>query len=513
MGLRINTNVLSLNAQRNLDKTSKALGKSLERLSSGSRINRAGDDAAGLAISEGLQSQVRGLRQAVRNANDSLGFLNTAEGALAEITNITQRLRELAIQAANGAIGNKERGFLDDEMEALLEEFNRISNQTEFNGTKLLDGSFVNTDLQVGVNKGETISFTIGDARTSSLGALASQSGAQNAIGYDSQSFSLTLGAAATTISVTADLDTLSNAGNSYSAIAVAAAINAQAGTTGISADLQDTVVQVNDIDSGVLGAVGATSSGDFTINGIEIVGSVGTVADLVSTINNFSSSTGVKAELVAGSTDDIKLVAADGRNIDISVASASAAVSTGDFFVEAFGEDTNAQGSASLGTLNRLFTATGLAVSGAGFSSRIFTGAVELSSSETVIIGGTNQSRSVGFSDSVVAVDTSSAVFSIDIATQSNAQNALATIDATLTQLNELRSSLGAVQNRLESTIRNLSIGLENISAAQSQIRDADIAAETAELTRNQILQQAGIAVLGQANTSAQVALSLLQF
>lgn len=510
MGLRINTNVASLNAQRNLNSTSKALGRSLERLSSGSRINRAGDDAAGLAISEGLQSQVRGLRQAVRNANDSLGFLNTAEGALAEITNITQRLRELAIQAANGAIGNKERGFLDDEMEALLEEFNRISTQTEFNGTKLLDGSFVNTDLQVGVNKGETISFTIGDARTSSLGALATQSGAQNAIGYDSQSFSLTLGAAATTISVTDSLDTLSNSGNSYSAIAVAAAINAQSGTTGISADLQDTIVQVNDIDSGVLGAVGATSSGDFTINGIEIVGSVGTVADLVSTINNFSSSTGVKAELVSGSTDDIQLVAADGRNIDIDILSSTAAVSTGDFLIEAFAEDSNVQ---TASALNRLFTAVGNALSGEGFSGRIFTGAVELSSAETVIIGGTNQSRSVGFSESVVAVDTASAVFSIDISTQSNAQNALATVDATLTQLNELRSSLGAVQNRLESTIRNLSIGLENISAAQSQIRDADIAAETAELTRNQILQQAGIAVLGQANTSAQVALSLLQF
>lgn len=510
MGLRINTNVLSLNAQRNLDKTSKALGRSLERLSSGSRINRAGDDAAGLAISEGLQSQVRGLRQAVRNANDSLGFLNTAEGALAEVTNITQRLRELAIQAANGAIGNKERGFLDDEMEALLEEFNRISTQTEFNGTKLLDGSFVNTDLQVGVNKGETISFTIGDARTSSLGALASKSGAQNTIGYDGTDLSsLTLGAAATTVSVIASLDTLSNAGNSYSAIAVAAAINASAGTTGISADLQSTVLQLNDIDAAVLAAAGgATSSGDFSINGIEIVGSAGSATDLVSTINNFSSSTGVKAELVSGSTDDIKLVAADGRNIDIDIATAGATLSAS--FAGAFVATTNVQDASGVG-LNVLFTA--VAAVSSGLSGRVFTGAIELSSAETVIIGGSNASTAVGFSDAVVAVDSSSAVFSIDISTQSNAQDALATIDATLTQLNELRSSLGAVQNRLESTIRNLSIGLENISAAQSQIRDADIAAETAELTRNQILQQAGIAVLGQANTSAQVALSLLQF
>jgi flagellin len=504
MGLRINTNILSLNAQRNLASTSKALGRSLERLSSGTRINRAGDDAAGLAISEGLKSQVRGLRQAVRNANDSLGFLNTAEGALAEITNITQRLRELAIQAANGALGNRERGFLNDEMENLLEEFNRIAIQTEFNGTKLLDGSFVETDLQVGVNKGETISFTVGDARTSSLGALAIRSGAQNNL---REGFELRLGAENTLVSVGSDLDTVSFQGRGYSALAISKAINQVSGTTGVRADVLDTVLRVNQLNFD--DAPASLQEDELTINNVSIVGSIANMADFLSTVNSFASSTGVRARLVAGSTTDIELFAADGRNINLGFA-AGGALSVAPQVWGLFVATANHQGAE---TLNRLFSVGGTASGGIVGSSLTFTGAIQLSSSKTIIIGGTTPENAVGFQNSVVVVDPSNAIFSISISEQGKAQDALATIDATLSQLNELRSKLGAVQNRLESTIRNLSIGLENISSAESQIKDADIAAETAELTRAQILQQAGIAVLGQANTASQVALQLLQF
>ncbi len=509
MGLRINTNVASLNAQRNLQNTSKALGRSLERLSSGSRINRAGDDAAGLAISEGLQAQVRGLRQAVRNANDSLGFLNTAEGALGEITNITQRLRELAIQAADGAIGNKERGFLDDEAEALLAEFNRIATQTEFNGTKLLDGSFAETDLQVGVNKGETISFTIGDARTTSLGALAVVSGLQNRM---SASSTFTIGAASTqaTVTILSSDDEISNFGGTYSAMAVAAAVNRVSGTTGVQATALETIVKVNDIAISELG--GALATGELVLNGIDIVGSASTVNELVDLVNDFSSSSGVKARLVSGSTDDIELYATDGRNVDIEMA--AGAISDGGSSVQAaFNATTNTRD--SVNGYNAIFSSAtvggGMSVGMVASTTGLFTGSVELRSSKAIILGG-SFSATVGHSTAVTAVDSDTAISSIDLGTQSAAQDALANIDATLSQLNELRSSLGAVQNRLESTIRNTSIGLENISAAQSQIRDADIASETAELTRAQILQQAGIAVLGQANSFAQAALSLLQ-
>ena len=176
MGFRINTNILSLQGQRSLIKTSKAMAKALERLASGSRINRSGDDAAGMAVSEGLNAQVRGIRMAIRNANDAIGFVQTADGALGEITNIVQRLRELAIESSNGVISNLDRGHLNTEAQALLDEFNRIARQTDFNGVKLLDGSFSTKDLQVGPNQGDVISFSIGDGRTSAFCTLSSQS-------------------------------------------------------------------------------------------------------------------------------------------------------------------------------------------------------------------------------------------------------------------------------------------------------------------------------------------------
>ncbi len=504
MGLRINTNVLSLNAQRSLMHTTKALSRSLERLSSGSRINRAGDDAAGLAISEGLNSQVRGLRQAVRNANDSLGFLNTAEGALAEMTNLTQRLRELAIQAANGAIGNRERGFLNDEMEALLQEMNRIANQTEFNGTKLLDGTFSQTDLQVGVNKGDVIGFTIGDARTSQLGALAIISGAQNRL---QNTFDLTIGGVAITDIST--FDNVSPAGVGYSALAISKAINAKSGLTNVQATALETQVNLNNLQFNMYKK--SLDAGDFKINNVDVVGSAGNFDELLQVINDVSSSTGVRARM--NGTNNIQLYATDGRNIRVSVISSTILTAVADNKVNALFTLTDNQQGVGLNGRNVIFGSTGTLAAGTLSDGTLLSGAIELRSSKSIVISGNDSSRAMGFADKVISVDKGNAVFGINVSTQSNAQNALSTIDATLSQLNAIRSSLGAVQNRLDSTIRNISIGLENISSAQSQIKDADIAAETAELTRAQILQQAGIAVLGQANASSQVALGLLQF
>jgi len=241
MGLRINTNVAALQAQRNLGRTTGALNKALERLASGQRIVRAGDDAAGLAISEGLRSQVRGLRQAVRNANDANGFLATAEGALQEMTNIAQRLRELAIQAANGSLGPTDRGFLDAERSELVDEFNRIANSTSFNTTKLLDGTFSTVDLQVGVQKGEKISFTIGDARATALGALATRSGAQHRLRDGGENLTINEEA----IVVSPNDDGLSPAGTrGYSSIAIARAVNRVSGATGVFADVLETRIR-----------------------------------------------------------------------------------------------------------------------------------------------------------------------------------------------------------------------------------------------------------------------------
>lgn len=503
MGLRINTNVLSMNAQRNLQITTKSLSRSLERLSSGSRINRAADDPAGLAISEGLTSQMRGLRQAIRNANDSNGFLNTAEGALAEMTTLAQRLRELAIQAANGAIGNKERSFLNDEVEAILEEMSRISSQTEFNGTKLLDGSFQETDLQVGINKGEVIRFTIGDARTSQLGALAIKSGAQNYL--TGTGSGLTIGGRAITVS--ADYDNVSTNGNSWSALAISKAINAEAGITEVQATVLETIVELNNLKFSKFN--GNITDQQLVINDQAILGAIDNSSEFISLINDYSSLTGVRARFAESSTTDIELYAMDGRNIEILISGASMTASK---FNKVFSGVMSENRKIAASQQNLLFS-TGATNAASGLSLRTFSGAVELRSASAIIIGGTNTSQALGFAGSGVSVDDDNAVFSVDVSTQDEAQRALSIIDATIGELNNLRSNLGAVQNRLDSTVRNVGVLLENISAAQSQVKDADLALETAELTRAQIQQQAGIVVLGQANSSIQVALNLLNF
>lgn len=511
MGLRINTNVAALQAQRNLGKTTKQLNAALERLASGRRVTRAGDDAAGLAISEGLSSQVRGLTQAVRNANDANGFLNVAEGALSEMTNIAQRLRELSVQAANGSIGPKDRQFLDNERSQLVEEFNRIAETTTFNTTKLLDGTFDTIDLQVGVQKGEKIQFTIGDARATSLGQLAAISGAQNNLSASVGNLQIGLGADAIDIDVDATDDGFSTFGNSYSAIAIARAINSTAGQTNVFADVLGTTVDINQIDAAqlaIVGGDGRLTGSDFAINGVNITGNINTVDQFVAAINEFSSSTGVEAVFQDGSTDDITLVAADGRNIDIDIAS-----QTGTTALQlAFSGTSNVAAGANL---NRLFANTSSISAGlaAGSAGGTFTGAIALRSSDNINIVGTGTSQALGFAEQTALPDSETALAFIDISTQEGAADALATVDATLQQLAALRADLGAVQNRLSAVSNNLSVTNENLSSARSQIVDADLAVQVAELTKAQILQQAGTAVLGQANASAQVALQLLQF
>lgn len=507
MGLRINTNVAALQAQRNLGKTTKSLNKALERLASGERIVRAGDDAAGLAISEGLRSQVRGLRQAVRNANDASGFLQTAEGALSEMTNIAQRLRELAVQAANGSLGPTDRGFLDAERTELVSEFNRIADQTSFNTTKLLDGTFSTVELQVGVQKGEKIDFTIGDARATALGALATRSGAQHQIA--SGFANLQINGQSITVNTTDDL--LSATGvRSYSAIAIARAVNRVSGQTQVYADLQENILKFENMDFSAF--QGVFNTGDLTINGVDIVGTVSGVSEFITRINEFSSSTGVKARLKTGSDDglDVEVFAADGRTIQFGLGAAlSATASTYFFNVMKISENVDIGTFANTTGANYASMSAGIAANSAG----IYTGAVELRSSESILIAGSGTSNAFGFTDTVIAVDPNSSLANIDLSSQSGAQDALSVVDATLQQLTSLRSNLGAIQNRLEAVVNSLSITNENLTAAQAEIRDADMAVEVADLTRSQILQQAGVAVLGQANASAQVALSLLQF
>ena len=707
MGIVVNTNLASVNAQRNVDLSTSQLNKSLERLSSGLRINRAGDDAAGLAIATKLSAQVRGLTQAARNVNNAISLVQTAEGALNTITNLSQRLRELAVQAASDDNTTLDRQTLANEAAQLVAELTRTAQTSEFNGSPLLDGSYGNKYFQIGANFSQTLTFSIGDVRAKSLGTRATvgagalTDGVGNAIGAniatgelkingtnivtsdgDDQvsvvellstdvastvstaagvgsagattinaslifnnviqkndfgdlvsilgtltatahaasgvtlTASFVIGDSATTYStnvatsgsaafdlfssyasigvtvnattaaaslmvdrratftyasinyaaslagtaleingtyvaftanneagiasfasylakVVSDINAASitnvqavlrapssaiartfvlqatkganlalkttsasiatnlflsatyatNGGTTVlyngqsSAIGKAAAVNAVRGTTNVTGTANANVVT----GSSAITAV-TIRSGDLVINGVD-VGAISVLAndgsgDLVAKLNSLSASTGVTA---AVNTDNkLVLTATDGRNITIR----------------------------STTTIQ-----TALTIGGNTNSNNVQRGSVTLNSPKSITIGGTKASD-LG-SDLAVktyTADLTNKLSLVNLSTQESSAQALLTIDAALDEVNDIRSSIGAIQSRLENTVVNLKIAAENFTASESRIRDADFALETSKFTRNQILVQAGTAILAQANTTSQIALQLLQ-
>ena len=370
----INTNVMSLNAQRNLNTSGASLATSIQRLSSGLRINSAKDDAAGLAISERFTTQIRGLDVAVRNANDGISLAQTAEGAMVEIGNNLQRIRELAVQSANATNSTTDREALDAEVKQLVEEIDRVSRQTNFNGTNLLDGKFSGALFQIGADAGQTIGInSLVDASKASLGKVK------------------------------------------------------------FAAEVTGTAVSS--------GAVSGLTINGATIDSVDTGSAEGNAKALAAEINEKMDQTGVYAKV---DTDKITLVSfKDGKDLVVS------------------------------GTVtNTGLTANTTAASGA----------------------------------------TATTVAGLTVASVEGAQKALSIVDEALTKVNSSRADMGAIQNRFTSTIANLNTTSENLSASRSRIRDTDYAKETAELTRTQILQQAGTAMLAQANTSTQNVLSLLQ-
>jgi flagellin len=373
----INTNIMSLNAQRNLNRTQNELAVSIQRLSSGLRINSAKDDAAGLAISERMTTQVRGLNQAMRNANDGISLSQTAEGALAEVSNNLQRIRELAVQSANATNSASDRAALDAEAQQLVAEIERVANQTSFNGKLLLDGSFAAQAFQVGANVNETITVNaIVDANVADLGTVT------------------------------------------------------KAQVTGAAAT-----------------AFTAITAGDLTINGT----SVGAVA------------------AGASATERASQI----RDAINSVADTTGVYATND-------------------------TAT----------------TVTLTSTAAITVdafGGTASTANTGLTAATTATTTTTGFTGLAVTTVPGANLAIDSMDAALTAVNGARATLGAVQNRFESTIANLATTAENLTAARGRIRDADFAAETAAFTRAQILQQAGTAMVAQANSLPQSVLTLL--
>jgi len=491
----INTNIASLNAQRNLNSSQGALQTSLERLSSGLRINSAKDDAAGLAISERFTAQIRGLNQAVRNANDGISLAQTGEGALAETVNSLQRVRELAVQSANDTNSASDRASLQGEVNQLVSEIQRIATTTQFNGQNILDGSFTSAKFQVGANAGQTIGVSIGSAKANEIGSNTASSegsvGVALALAADASGNN---GVAAQTLTVSgsAGSSTVDLAGGE-SAKEVAEAVNGLQSSTGVTASARTELV-IDNFQAGATGQVSFALTGEGTANIAANVSATDDLSNVAAAINSSSATTGITAEL----SDDrasITLISENGDDISLAdVATDNAGATPPVFDVTA---DTE--------TVSLVDTDGG----GGATDSVIVGGQVSFSASESFSVNTTaagtvltNASENSTLSD----------VASIDISSQSSSTEALSIVDGALEFVNGLRADLGAVQTRFESTISNLSTTAENLSAARSRIQDADFAAETAALTRAQILQQAGTSVLAQANQTPQNVLSLLQ-
>lgn len=592
MAMVINSNIMSLNAQRNLTMSQNEQNTAMERLTSGKRINSAADDAAGLSISNRMTSQINGLNQAVRNANDGSSLIQTAEGALDESTNILQRMRELSVQSANGTYDSGNRSTLNAEVSQLKEELDRISETTSFNGLNILDGTLGKVDLQVGSESNQTISMEIGAMDTKSLG---------NGAGAD---ITGTTGSGA---SLQASLANIAGDGTNDMFINGQDVGDLSDATVG--ATLEDKLNAINTNISGVtvtaFTEMTASTQGDGVIQGTNAVtftlgnadGSstsveirnTGSMDDLVSAINEKSGglieaslddSGNLKLSSEAGSsitigetgggtalsalgtgmatgsaqqaqlaltadsgTDGITVTyttASDANVTGIDTRSTAGSISgraamvpasfeSGDIkingvsineydnAIDVDGNDTAGENSDVVAHINKQSAETGVVASIDGSSGTDVLKLETLDGSEISIeyadaTVAAAMETAIGIQETNSAEGAGSNVASIDISTAAGAQKAIDTIDAALEQINSTRGDLGAVSNRLDFTVNNLSNVAENVSAARSQIQDADFAAESANLSRAQVLQQAGTAMLAQANASSQNVLSLLQ-
>ncbi|KMQ75009.1 flagellin [Marinobacter subterrani] len=474
----INTNIASLNAQRNLERSQSEANVALERLSSGLRINSAKDDAAGLAISTRFESQIQGLNVATRNSNDGISLAQTTEGALAEVISNLQRIRELSIQSANATNSSSDRIALDQEVQQRVAEIDRIAKQTTFNGLKVLDGSFGIQSFQVGANAGDTIDVNLSNGSTAEdIGKIAIASGL-TVPATGGGTFSVEVGS---NDPVTVEI------ASGASAAGVATAVNdANIQGVALATASNEQTLAFNDVPDSA-----ATGGGQYTVT-IKIGDE-----DPVTVAVPVSSGGAVTKGNVAAALEDANI-----QNLEVSE-------TTGGLkFTVRGGEDlVITEGGTGV---------SGVAGSGVGFSEAVIgtsgtplKGDIKIQALEAFTINDTN--GLLGASGSTDYLTTGN-LEGVSIKTVEGANDAIIRVDSSLTFINALRSELGAVQNRFESTIANLSTTSENLSAANSRIKDADFAKETAELARTQVLQQAGLSVLAQANARPQQVLQLLQ-
>jgi flagellin len=461
----ISTNIASLNAQRNLNKSQSAMSTSLQRLSSGMRINSAKDDAAGLAISERFTAQIRGLNQAVRNSNDGISLAQTAEGALGEVTTNLQRVRELAVQSANATNSASDRAAMQQEVSQLVAEIDRVAGQTNFNGVKLLDGSFSAQAFQVGANVGETISVSsITNATKAGLGldngtasaTSTAVTGTALAAGDISVNGTDVGAAAGTAKAIAAAIDATSTT------VSATATTSVNMGAFTNDAGAANGSVYTLDVQ-GV--AISRTAAGGTGILAADLDTALGTQA-----ANLTSAGISYTGTFAGG---NLTFTDADGDNIVVDQ------TQTGTTATTATAEGTK-RGTVSI-------TSTG---------------------EDLVIAGSAGGLTAAGLS----AGTTASTGNTLDVSTVDGANAVITAVDAALNTVNGSRATLGAVQNRFESVVNSLNTSSESLSAARSRIQDTDFAAETANLTKSQILQQAGTAMLSQANSLPQNVLSLLR-
>src|SRR5471032_2216670 len=515
MPLTINTNIASLDAQNNLSKSQGSLQTSLQRLSSGLRINSAKDDAAGLAISQRFQAQISGDARASQNANDGISLAQTDEGGLATSGDLLQRIRVLAVQSANGSNSDSDRQSIQNEVSSLSAELDRVATSTQFNGQNVLDGSLTSTQFQVGANANQTINIGIQSAKAADIGNNTLSSGLTSTIAQAAVAVAVpanaTTGAAAfngntvtaQTLSITsgAGVTTPVVINQGDSAKQIAASVNNQSEQSGVTASASTTATLSGITDGAVQFTLrGANSiASDANSQPVTISAAVkgGDLSALAQAVNAQTGTTNIAASVqtAADGTKELKLTDSTGDDIQL--------------------QDS---GSAGLATAQLRGADTTVAI---GNTPATPGANVAVANADLVVGGHVDFTSDSGFSvsggdNSVIASGNNGSslqsVSKIDVSTVAGSNAALATIDAALNQINSNRASLGAIQNRFASTISNLQTTGENLSASQSRIQDTDFAAETANLTRGQILQQAGTAILAQANSLPNGVLSLLR-
>ncbi len=520
----INTNTSALSTLNALNGTQGSLNTYLQQLSTGKSINGPADNPAGYAIAQRFQTQIDGLNQAVSNGNQGVSLVQTATGAIQNQTSLLQQIRTTAVQAANASNTTSDRQALQGVVSQLLAQVQTIATQTQFNGKNLLDGTFAGAAFQVGANSNQIINVAVADTTTSSMGNYSTtvsggaytSSGSFQMGGYaaggaftisasGAGNFTAGSGASGLTIQGSAGNATVNVNSNTESAANLAAAVNGVSAQTGVTARAYTSVAFT--VATGTYTFTLSNGSSGAPTNAVNISADVtkgsngqANISSLVTAINNQAAVTGISAgtQTVNGTTE-LVLTNANGDNINISAGiTSTGALSSGGLAAGSTGSLQAVSGSG--------VSSVGAAIT-SGSANALIQGAVQFESASSYAIGN---GGNIGFSTQAASLN-GSAVSDINVSTAAGAQQAIGIVDQAINYLNQQNGSLGAVQNRIQASVSNDQTTATNLQSAQSVVQDANIAQATSQLTKYQILQQAGISTLAQENALQQSYLKLL--